>query len=64
MQIKYTTGPERVTMGEAGTFFKNEPRQVPDALARRILEKPALKWVAVKAKSNSGVKNRSPQKED
>ncbi len=44
MKIKYTTGPQRVTMGVAGTFFRGEPRDVPADLARQILAKPALKW--------------------
>jgi len=49
MEIKYTTGPGRVTMGTAGTFFRGEPREVPDDLAEQILAKPVLNWVKVKS---------------
>jgi hypothetical protein len=47
MQIQYTEGPPTVDMGAAGKFVINEPREVEDQLAERLLAKTTIKFERV-----------------
>jgi hypothetical protein len=49
MQIQYTEGPPTVDMGAAGQFKINEPREVADELAERLLAKNTIKFEQVEA---------------
>jgi len=48
VQIYYSEGPPTVSMGAAGIFVKDEPREVEDELARLILNKKSIRFMEAK----------------
>jgi len=52
MKVVYAVGPDKVVCGAAGTFRRNEPREVSKDLAERLLAKTSIKFtVAEPAKT-------------
>lgn len=47
MQIKYTEGPDHITMGQAGSFERGVAKTVDKDLAERLLSKKSINFQRV-----------------
>lgn len=61
MKIYYEGGPKKISMGIAGEFIRDEPREVENELAKRLLARKDIKF---RKAEEAQKKDKSINKED